>query len=191
MNLLSFSTWLAVRDITVPGLTPQESAALLLLAASLLVFRAFRERYLLIWTLGWLAYFVSRWTLADHARRTRPQVSDCDLASRVRPGGLPLRRRHLRLYPCPRTLAAPDADHADGHGLCRGPHLALAGIGSPARGPGSCLPDRRHYRCLSASFAIAGRAGKWVPGCSVSACCCSISTGPPSLRACPSDSTSW
>ncbi len=67
MNLLSFSTWLAVGDITVPSLTPQESAALLLLAASLLVFRAFRERYLLIWTLGWLAYFVSRWTLADHA----------------------------------------------------------------------------------------------------------------------------
>ncbi len=67
MNLLSFSTWLALGDITVPGLTPQESAALILLAASLLVFRAFRERYLLIWTLGWLAFFVSRWTLADHA----------------------------------------------------------------------------------------------------------------------------
>src|ERR1700688_4033048 len=67
MNLLSFSTWLALGDLTVPGLTPQESAALALLAASLLIFRAFRERYLLIWTLGWLAYFVSRWTLADHA----------------------------------------------------------------------------------------------------------------------------
>src|SRR5882724_1510969 len=66
MNLLSFSTWLALADITVPGLTPQESAALILLAASLLVFRAFRERYLLIWTLGWLAFFVSRWTLAEN-----------------------------------------------------------------------------------------------------------------------------
>ena len=72
MNLLSFSTWLAVGDITVPGLTPQESAALILLAASLLVFRAFRERYLLIWTLGWLAYFVSRWTLAEHAPEPSP-----------------------------------------------------------------------------------------------------------------------
>src|SRR5579862_9367761 len=67
MNLLSFSTWLALGDLSVPGLTPQESAALVLLAASLLVFRAFRERYLLIWTLGWLAYFVSRWTLSEHA----------------------------------------------------------------------------------------------------------------------------
>jgi two-component system NtrC family sensor kinase len=44
-------------------LTLQDSAALILLAASLLVFRTFRERYLLIWTVGWLAYLVSRWTV--------------------------------------------------------------------------------------------------------------------------------
>ncbi len=66
MNLLSFSTRLASGSHAIPGLTPQELAALVLLAASLLVFRAFRERYLLIWTLGWLAYFVSRWTLAEY-----------------------------------------------------------------------------------------------------------------------------
>jgi PAS domain S-box-containing protein len=36
-----------------------ESATLVLLAATLLVFRTFRERYLLIWILGWVAYFVS------------------------------------------------------------------------------------------------------------------------------------
>jgi len=40
-----------------------ESAALVILAAGLLVFRTFRERYLLIWILGWLAYFVSNWTI--------------------------------------------------------------------------------------------------------------------------------
>ena len=44
---------------------------MILLAASLLVFRTFRERYLLIWTVGWLAYFVSRWTL----RNTAPDPS--------------------------------------------------------------------------------------------------------------------
>ena len=49
--------------MTVPRLMAQESAALIILAASLLVFRTFRERYLLIWILGWLAYFISRWTL--------------------------------------------------------------------------------------------------------------------------------
>ena len=75
MNLLSFSTWLALGDLTVPGLTPQESAALVLLAASLLVFRAFRERYLLIWTLGWLAYFVSRWTLAGASAPVPPYLT--------------------------------------------------------------------------------------------------------------------
>jgi PAS domain S-box-containing protein len=50
-------------EIFVPRLMAQESAALIMLAASLLVFRTFRERYLLISILGWLAYFVSRGTL--------------------------------------------------------------------------------------------------------------------------------
>ncbi len=63
MTLSILSAWLAVGDIFVPRLTLQDSAALILLAASLLVFRTFRERYLLIWTVGWLAYLVSRWTV--------------------------------------------------------------------------------------------------------------------------------
>ncbi|HZP62819.1 MAG TPA: GAF domain-containing protein [Terriglobales bacterium] len=46
-----------------PKLMAVETAALVILAASLLVFRTFRERYLLIWIIGWLAYFVSGWTL--------------------------------------------------------------------------------------------------------------------------------
>ncbi|MGA8309142.1 MAG: hypothetical protein WB755_03880, partial [Terriglobales bacterium] len=71
MNLSTFSAWHAVGDIPVPRLSPQESAALILLAASLLVFRTFRERYLLIWTLGWLAYFVSRWTLREPGSTAR------------------------------------------------------------------------------------------------------------------------
>jgi len=63
MNTSILGIWYAVGDISVPKLMAQESAALIILAASLLVFRTFRERYLLIWILGWLAYFVSRWTL--------------------------------------------------------------------------------------------------------------------------------
>src|SRR2546428_59766 len=61
MNGILASHWLVVGDMTVPRLVAQESAALIVLAASLLVFRTFRERYLLIWILGWLAYFISRW----------------------------------------------------------------------------------------------------------------------------------
>src|SRR6059058_4359821 len=63
MNEILASHWLVVEDMTVPRLVAQESAALIILAASLLVFRTFRERYLLIWILGWLAYFISRWTV--------------------------------------------------------------------------------------------------------------------------------
>ena len=51
-------------DVIVPRITPQESVALVMLVASLLVFRTFRERYLLLWILGWLAYLVSRWPLS-------------------------------------------------------------------------------------------------------------------------------
>jgi two-component system NtrC family sensor kinase len=42
-----------------------ESATLVILAASLLVFHTFRERYLLTWILGWLAFLVSGWTVND------------------------------------------------------------------------------------------------------------------------------
>ncbi len=62
----------AVGDIAVPRLMAHESAALIMLAAGLLVFRTFRERYLLIWILGWLAYFVSRWTLRGAGEGTPP-----------------------------------------------------------------------------------------------------------------------
>ena len=55
--------WFALVDLPVPKFVAVESAALVILAAGLLVFRTFRERYLLIWILGWLAYFVSNWTI--------------------------------------------------------------------------------------------------------------------------------
>ena len=48
-------------------LNTHEAAVLIMLAASLLVFRTFRERYLLVWILGWSAYFISRCSLRDAA----------------------------------------------------------------------------------------------------------------------------
>ncbi|HUE50991.1 MAG TPA: GAF domain-containing protein [Terriglobales bacterium] len=72
MNISILCAWHAVGDITVPRLMAQESAALIMLAASLLVFRTFRERYLLLWILGWLASFVSRWTLRGQDTSTPP-----------------------------------------------------------------------------------------------------------------------
>jgi len=63
MNLL-FCAW-SLGTVVVPKPTAQESAALIMLAASVVVFRTFRERYLLVWIVGWLAYLVSHLRLGD------------------------------------------------------------------------------------------------------------------------------
>jgi two-component system NtrC family sensor kinase len=63
MNSLVFNAGHAFGELAMPKLMAVESATLVVLAASLLVFRTFRERYLLVWIVGWLAYFVSGWTL--------------------------------------------------------------------------------------------------------------------------------
>ena len=66
MNL-PLCVWYAVGELAVPKLTAQESAAFIMLAATILVFRTFRERFLLVWSLGWLAYGVSQWFSANPA----------------------------------------------------------------------------------------------------------------------------
>ena len=62
MNSSALFAWYALVDLPVPRFVAVESAALVILAAGLLVFRTFRERYLLVWIVGWLAYFVATWT---------------------------------------------------------------------------------------------------------------------------------
>ncbi len=68
-----YGGWSAM-ELAVPKMMTVESATLVVLAASLLVFRTFRERYLLIWILGWLAYFVSGWTLHSTLSGGKPRV---------------------------------------------------------------------------------------------------------------------
>src|SRR3989442_9961577 len=70
---MSIPFWYAVGELAVPNLTAQESAAAIMLAASLLVFRTFRERYLLTWTVGWLAYLVSHWSVRGFGADTAPR----------------------------------------------------------------------------------------------------------------------
>jgi PAS domain S-box-containing protein len=53
----------SVDVLTAHGLTARETAALIVVVVSLLFFRAFRERYLLIWGAGWLAYGAFLWTM--------------------------------------------------------------------------------------------------------------------------------
>ena len=47
--------------LAAPWLTQRESAALVLTAVSFLFFRAFRQRYLLTWGLGWITYAAFLW----------------------------------------------------------------------------------------------------------------------------------
>jgi PAS domain S-box-containing protein len=61
----TWSGWTGLGSLAVPKLTTPECVALVMLAASILVYRTFRERYLLTWILGWLAYFLSSWTVRD------------------------------------------------------------------------------------------------------------------------------
>jgi two-component system NtrC family sensor kinase len=57
----------ALSLLTVPRLTARETAALIMVVASLFFFRVFRERYLLTWGAGWLAYGTFLWTMGGHA----------------------------------------------------------------------------------------------------------------------------
>jgi len=50
-----------VGALAVPWLTPRESAALIVAVVSFLFFRAFRQRYLLTWGMGWITYAVFLW----------------------------------------------------------------------------------------------------------------------------------
>src|SRR6266566_1337855 len=63
MNIATLFETQALWGMPVPRLMAEESAALIILAASLLVFRTFRERYLLVWIGGWVVYFVAQWGL--------------------------------------------------------------------------------------------------------------------------------
>ena len=62
-----------VSTLVVPWLTARESAALVLAVASLFLFRAFRERYLLTWGLGWIAYGVFLWMDRSSALHGAPR----------------------------------------------------------------------------------------------------------------------
>src|SRR5271165_5752551 len=52
---------ISIGALTVPWWTARETAALIIVILTLLFFRAFRERYLLTWGAGWLAYGAYLW----------------------------------------------------------------------------------------------------------------------------------
>jgi two-component system NtrC family sensor kinase len=64
MNASLWSIWNTVAKLGLARPTAAELALLILLGASLLALRAFRENYLKVWVVGWTAFVASR--LAEH-----------------------------------------------------------------------------------------------------------------------------
>jgi two-component system NtrC family sensor kinase len=64
MSASLLSLWNTVARLGLARPTPAELALLILLGASLLALRAFRENYFKVWILGWTAFVASR--LAEH-----------------------------------------------------------------------------------------------------------------------------
>lgn len=67
MNSTLWRAWEGLAGLAMPKLMAREMAVLLILAASLLVFRTLRERCLMVWIVGWVAYLASRHALANPA----------------------------------------------------------------------------------------------------------------------------
>jgi hypothetical protein len=69
--------------LTVPWLTARETAALIVVAVSLLFFRVFRERCLLAWAAGWVAYGAFLWATWRRRVARRAQVGGGIRAGRL------------------------------------------------------------------------------------------------------------
>src|SRR5690349_5311592 len=67
MSTTAWQIWGFFSGPAAPKFVAREVAVLLIVAASLLVFRTFRERCLIAWIGGWLAYFASHHALLSSA----------------------------------------------------------------------------------------------------------------------------
>src|SRR5215469_1034791 len=63
MQTVLWRAWGVLGGLAAPKLVTREMAVLLILAASLLVFRTLRERCLMVWMVGWIAYWMSNHAL--------------------------------------------------------------------------------------------------------------------------------
>ena len=59
MNAVAWHAWDVLARLAIPKFVARETAVLLILAVCLIIFRTLRERYLLVWIVGWLAYLGS------------------------------------------------------------------------------------------------------------------------------------
>src|SRR5437764_13425254 len=72
MNMVIWRAWEALGGLATPKFVTRETAVLLILAASLLVFRTLRERCLMVWIVGWVAYLGAHHTLISASGQVNP-----------------------------------------------------------------------------------------------------------------------
>jgi PAS domain S-box-containing protein len=72
MNTVVWHAWEALSGFATPKFVTRETAVLLILAASLLVFRTLRERCLIVWIIGWVAYLGAHHTLISPSGQANP-----------------------------------------------------------------------------------------------------------------------
>ncbi len=72
MTTVVWRAWEVLDGVATPKFVTRETALLIILAASLLVFRTLRERCLTVWIVGWLAYLGSHHALMSASARMEP-----------------------------------------------------------------------------------------------------------------------
>src|SRR6266536_3371313 len=75
MNTVAWHAWEFLSGLATPKFVTRETAVLLILAASLLVFRTLRERCLMVWIVGWLAYLGSHHALVSISGQANPYAT--------------------------------------------------------------------------------------------------------------------
>src|SRR5438105_258122 len=72
MNTVAWRAWDFLGELATTKFVTRETAVLLILAASLLVFRTLRERCLMLWIVGWVAYLGSHHALISASGQPIP-----------------------------------------------------------------------------------------------------------------------
>ena len=84
MSTIAWRAWEILGGLAAPKFVTRETAVLLILAASLLVFRTLRERCLMVWIVGWLAYFWSHHALISASGQANPFATSTRIICRIR-----------------------------------------------------------------------------------------------------------
>src|SRR6266536_404288 len=105
MNTVVWHAWEALGGFATPKFVTRETAVLLILAASLLVCRTLRERCLIVWIVGWVAYLGAHHTLISPSGQASRYSIPVGHAEFILAG--PLFPAAAFIYASPRYLPPP------------------------------------------------------------------------------------